>query len=137
MTLHGDPRTLAALRRSLKKLPITASARIAQRYAPEATALARAAFDAGQTVYGEPRPRSVDGGPLTLRRTGATEDALRFIATGRDVRVSKFPTYVRYLIGKYRVLPNGRLPTEWRERLTDIAVQALYDALHRPDAGTP
>jgi hypothetical protein len=131
MALQGDVRTLRALAKALRKLPITASARIAARAAPEMTSLAGGAYDAGQTVYGSARPRGVDGNHLALERTGTARRAMQFHSTGTQVRTAKFPEYVRYLIGKYDVLPNGPLPQTWRDRLTEVAAQVLYADIQR------
>ncbi len=138
MSLKGNPRTLAALKRAIKAMPITAAARIAARAAPEMTGLARGSFDAGQTAYDTARPRSVvDGHALTLvrenpwdkSRGGTFRRAIEFAATGRDIRLTRLPSYGGYLIGKYRALPNGPLPVAWRERMTDIAAQVLHDQI--------
>jgi hypothetical protein len=135
MALKGDVRSLRALKGALRKLPITASARIAARAAPDVTVFAGEAYDAGRTVYGATRPRGVDGRELDLSRTGASREAMRFIATGRDIRTGPLPRYTKYLIGKYDVLPNGPLPTAWRERLHEIAARVLLDEIHR--GGSP
>lgn len=126
MALHGDTRTLRSLQRALKKLPITASARIAARSAPAMSELARSAFDSGESVYGPARPRGVDGQRLTLEKTGRTRGSLDFAATGRDIRLVRLPNYARFLIGKYDILPNGPLPLSWRERMTRIAAEVLH-----------
>lgn len=131
MALQGSPRSLAALRKALQRLPITASARIAARSAPAMTSLAEGSFDAGQSVYGPARPRGVDGHPLTLTKTGRTRGALEFAATGRDIRLRRLPDYARYLIGKYDILPNGPLPQSWRDRMTEIAAQVLHDEIFK------
>lgn len=123
-------RSIRALQNSLRRMPITAAARIAQRYAPEASRLARGAHDGGRTAYGSARPRAVSGAALTLNRTGATRAALSFIATGRQVRLTRLPRYAKYLIGKYDLLPNGPLPQAWRERITRIAAEALHAQIH-------
>lgn len=123
-------RSLRSLKRALTKIPITATARIAARAAPEMSELAGTAYDSGKTVYGRPRPRSVDGRALTLERTGASRRAMQFSATGRDIRTAPLPRYTRYLIGKYDVLPNGPLPLEWRERLREIAARVLLGEIH-------
>lgn len=123
--LKGDLRTLGRLKAALRKLPITASARIATQAAPAITDLAGGAYDSAQTVYGRARPRSVDGKALSLDRTGDTRRALAFIATGRDIRTARLPQYARYLIGKYDILPNGPLPAAWRARMTEIAARVL------------
>lgn len=123
-------RSLNALKKRLRTLPVTSVARIAARAAPAMSDLAGSAYDAGRTVYDRPRPRGVEGQALDLDRTGATRRAMQFIATGRDIRTARLPSYARYLIGKYDVLPNGPLPQSWRERLADIAARVLYDAIH-------
>ncbi len=125
MSLRGDLRTLEALKRALRKMPITASAKIATRSAPVISNLAQGAYDSGTTVYGGARPLGVDGKRLDLVRTGDSKRAMNFIATGRDIRTARLPGYTRYLIGKYDVLPNGPLPAEWRERMTAIAADVM------------
>jgi hypothetical protein len=122
-------RSLRSLKKALQRLPITATARIAARAAPAMSDLAGGAYDSGQTVYGRPRPRGVDGQALTLERTGASRRAMQFSATGRDIRTAPLPRYTRYLIGKYDCLPNGPLPLAWRERLRDIAARVLLDEI--------
>jgi hypothetical protein len=111
---------MKALQKNLRKLPITIAHDIAQRAAPKMTDLTRGDFDAGTTVYGQPRPRGVDGAPLDLERTGATRRALMFTATGMIVRAVLGTKYARYLIGKYDILPNGALPVKWRAELQKL-----------------
>lgn len=124
--MKGDLRSLRSLKRALQKLPATATARIARHAAPAMSELARSAFDGGRTVYDKARPRGVDGGELSLVRTGSSRDAMAFRATGRDIRTAPLPRWTKYLIGKYDVLPNGPLPQAWRERMTDIAARVLH-----------
>lgn len=129
MPLKGDVRSLQALKRNLKALPITISARIAARAAPVISGLAGDGFDSGATVYGAARPQSVDGKELSLKRSGATRDALQFIATGRDIRTARLPRYAKYLIGRYDILPNGPLPMGWRARLAGISTEVIDAAV--------
>jgi hypothetical protein len=84
------------------------------------TELTRAAYDGGRTVYGEARPPAVDGGTLTLHKSGATARDLRFEAIGTVIRCKLGPRWARYLIGKYAILPNGALPAAWSKRLGDL-----------------
>lgn len=120
---------MQSLRRAVAKMPATSAARIAAQAAPEVSALTRQAFDSETTVYASPRPKSADGKPLTLVRSGASREALRFVAEGTRMRTAVLPPYTRYLIGRYDVLPNGPLPAEWRERLNEIAAEVLYDQI--------
>lgn len=123
-------RSINSLKRALRNAPITSVARIAARAAPAMSELAQGALASGQTVYDRPRPRGVDGQELSLVRTGATRDALRFVATGRDIRTATLPRYARYLIGKFDLLPNGPLPQSWRDRLRQLAASVLYEEIH-------
>lgn len=133
MALKGDLRSINSLKKALRKLPLTVTARIAARAAPTMSTLASDSFASGRTVYGSPRPLGVDGRALSLTRTGASRKAMRFTATGRDIRTAPLPRYTKYLIGKYDVLPNGPLPREWRERMTAIAAEVLYAQIHEGD----
>lgn len=101
-------------------MPVTIAHDVAQRAAPALTTKTREAFDAGRSVYGEPRPNGADGKPLTLRKSGSVSRDLRFVANGSIVRCVLGPDYARYLIGKYGVLPNGALPADWSRRLHEL-----------------
>lgn len=118
--LRGDLSSLGKLKGRLRQMPLTIAHDVARRASPELTKLTRDAFDQGQTVYGEPRPRGVGGDALALSRTGAARESLRFATAGRVVRCLITLPYVRYLIGKYGVLPNGPLPAKWSQRLGEI-----------------
>jgi hypothetical protein len=124
-------RSINSLKRALRSLPVTSVARIAARAAPAMSELAQDAHASGKTVYDRPRPRGVDGDALSLERTGATKRALQFVATGRDIRTAALPRYARWLIGRYDILPNGPLPSAWRERLREVAARVLHDEIHR------
>jgi hypothetical protein len=103
---------------------------VAKRGAEKMTALAREAYAAGRTVYGEARPVGVDGVPLDLHETGDVSDALRFDAFGPDIRCGSLPRYARFLIGKYSILPRGPvLPGDWARALNEIVATA------KPPAG--
>lgn len=126
MALVGDLNRLRDLKRSLKSVPVTAVAEIAKRSAPAVTAHAQASFRGGQDVFGAPRLEAVQGGNLSLVKSGATQAAIQFIATGRDIRVARLPRYAKYLIGRYGILPNGKqLPNAWRGTIGAIAKAVL------------
>lgn len=122
--LRGDVRTISDLKRNLRALPLSMAHDVAKRSAPALTEEVQGAFDSGRNVYGESRPESVDGGPLSLVKTGATKRLLRFRATGRLVGAVLGTTYARFLIGKYRILPMGGMPAEWSRRLSGIVAKA-------------
>lgn len=117
MGLRGNLNSIRGLKKSLRALPLTVAHDVTQRAAPEMTREAETAFAAGRTVYGRSRPLGVDGDRLSLQKTGAAKRVLRFRSSGTQLRSVIGPNYVRYLIGKYDILPNGPLPTGWSRRL--------------------
>jgi hypothetical protein len=124
VTVRGDFDTLNRFKANLRRLPVSLAHDVAQRAAPDMTGLATSAYNSGRTVYDAPRPPSVNGGPLQLRRTGDTEKTLRFKADGRIVRCVLGTRYAKYLIGKYGVLPMGRIPARWQARLVELVANA-------------
>lgn len=96
-----------------------APGKVAQAVAPDLTASARSAYSAGRTVYGEARPRGVNGQPLSLVRSGETLANTQFRAIGDVVRCFFSADYVRFLIGKYKILPSGRQspPVAWKDQI--------------------
>lgn len=124
MTVRGDFSTFNRLKKNLRALPLSLAHDVSQRAAPAMTSLATSAYNSGRTVYDAPRSPSVNGGPLRLHRTGDTEKTLRFKADGRIVRCVLGTRYAKYLIGKYGVLPSGRIPARWQARLVDLVAEA-------------
>ncbi len=120
MGLKGNLSSLKGLKQTIRALPVTVAADVAKRAAPALSSEARGAFDSGQTVYGEARPAGVDGRQLTLVKSGATRDALRFVSIGTIVRCVLPTRWAPYLIGKYSILPNGALPVGWSKRLSAV-----------------
>lgn len=119
--LKGDPiATFGKLKKNLRALPLSLAHDVAQASAPGLTDRTRRAYSSGQTVYGNARPAGVDGVTLDLKRTGDTERTLHFVANGRIVRCVLGTRYARYLIGKYRILPNGAMPAEWSRYLAEL-----------------
>jgi hypothetical protein len=119
MGLGGDPRRITTLAQKLRALPITLAADVSKAGAAAFTELTHGAYASGQTVYGDARPRGVDGQPLTLHKTGATEAGLHFVSIGTIVRCVLPNKYQRYLI-RYGILPNGGMPAAWRAKLDQI-----------------
>lgn len=111
------------LRKKLNAMPATVSQAVAREVAPDLSARVAGAWDAGRTVYGDARPVGVDGRKLTLNRTGLARTMAVFTAVGTIVRSAIGPTYVKYLIGKYKVMPigNAAMPAAWK-RAIDAAV---------------
>lgn len=129
MPLRGDFRDMAVLKKSLRSLPITVSHEAARRIAPPITTDMRSDYRGGTDIHGAPRPLGVDGEPLTLKKSGAVQDHLHFVSDGSRLRIHLGPPYMKYLAGKYRIMPNGRspLPLSWKERMQEETAQALDD----------
>lgn len=128
--LKGRVGALSTFKKQLQALPLSLAHDVAQSSAPGLTARTRTAYASGQTVYGEPRPAGVNG-PLDLRETGTTERTLQFVANGRIVRCVLGTKYAKYLIGKYKILPNGGMPAEWSRYFAELVANAKAEKYAR------
>lgn len=115
---------LAKLKSQLRAFPITLAHEVARDAAPLLTRLTGASFAGHKNVYGEARPTGVNGRVLSLVKSGKTRDTLRFVSNGTIVRCVLAKPYMKYLIGKYGVLPNGNMPTSWARQL-DVIVDRV------------
>lgn len=109
---------------------------IAARAATTISAMALASFNSRQTVYGDARPEGKHG-PLSLFDTGKARDSLVFTADGGSkIRAVLAAEYVRFLIGKYRILPigNAAIPYKWTEAINRIGAEEI-DADFKRNAG--
>lgn len=120
MPLRGN---LSSIKGALKALPRTIAADVAKRAAPALSGLTTEAFASARTVYGEARPSGVSGRTLSLVRSGATRDALRFVSIGTIVRCVLPTPWAKYLIGRYGILPNGSIPVRWSARLGALVAE--------------
>jgi len=133
--LRGNPGLLKQLGAKLASLPKTVQAEVARQGAPVITALAQTAFDGGQTVYGDARPNGVGGDALSLVASGATRRSLAFAATGTQMRCTLGPRHMRYLVGKYKILPNNAIPFRWRAALSEIVQRVARQEADKAMAG--
>lgn len=120
MGLKGNPQRIKTFAAQLRALPITLAAAVAEKAAPAMTELTTSAYDGGKTVYGDARPKAESGGNLDLEESGDTRAQVRFVRIGTIVRCSLGTLYAKYLIGKYKILPNGPVPAVWRAKLDAI-----------------
>jgi hypothetical protein len=89
---------------------------VAKRAASVITSYSQASYDGGTTVYGDARPTGKHGNLLSLVYSGDTRSMIRFVSDGGSkIRASLGKDYMKYLIGKYRILPigNAQLPFKW------------------------
>lgn len=91
----------------------TFAIRVAAKVAPAITALAVAAYQSGTTVYGYARPMGKRG-KLSLYKSGLAFRTTRFTSDGGSkIRAVLSKPYVKYLIGKYKILPCGNQALPW------------------------
>jgi len=121
---------LSQLAKSLRDIPVRVAQNIASSVAPDLTNMARASFDAGQTVYGDARPTGKEGNALTLRRTGALRSGVRFTAIGTRLRAVLTVRYARYMV-KYGILPRGgsKIHVAWQESISNTAKDEIQKAV--------
>ena len=112
------------LKAQLRQIPLSLAHDVAQRAAPTTTRLTQVAYAAGKQVYGEARPVGEGGRVLDLEQSGLTKRTLRFVASGTIVRCVLSAPYMKYLIGKYKVLPNNAIPAEWDRALNALVAAA-------------
>ena len=120
----GNFAELRELRRRLATLPAT-NAQIARRAAPEVSRAFLADFDTQRSPYGNPwRPGK--RGPITLRKSGAPRDGIRFVPIGTRLRCSLGVSYARYHIFR-GLLPRGGapLPAAWDKAIRDTSLAVL------------
>ncbi len=131
MGLKGDVGKLRTFKQQLREFPLTLAAEVSKAAAPALTDLTTGAYDGGRTVYGDTRPKGVDGQALDLDATGATRAQIRFVAVGTIVRCALGTPYAKYLIGRYGILPNGNaaVPAAWRAKLDALVAAQKGPAL--------
>jgi hypothetical protein len=102
----------------------------AVKVAVRLTALAREAWDSGVTPYGSTR-KSGTHGPVDLKLTGRAEAALQFRSDGPSVSVSMPKRYMKYLIGRFGVLPAGgqAMPQSWADAIEQILIGDIDEAI--------
>lgn len=129
--LRGDVRKLSQLARSLPSTAV--SQRVAARAAPALSELALAAFDAGESPYGDKWPPGRDGRSVDLRESDALRGSLRAVATGTKLRFAMSVRYAKYQIGKRRILPAGGqgIPYSWNLRIRQIAGDEIRASLSK------
>lgn len=129
--LRGNPRNLRSITKNLGSTVI--AQRVAARAAPAITTLALAAFDRGETPYGDAWPVGHDGRPVDMVESGALRAKVAFVATGTRIRCLLGVKYAKFQIGKRKILPsgNGSLPTDWRDVIHGISLEELQAARPR------
>lgn len=118
--------SIARLRSAIKDLPRNLRQAVANEASGYLDIELRADFDAGRTVYNTPRPLGVSGQQLSLVKSRKTRDNIGFRSTGTIVRAELYTRYAKYLIGKYKILPQ-RLPVDWQAYLENLVREYRED----------
>lgn len=122
--------SLNRLRSTIKALPLRIRSAVAKDAEEVLTRRAQEAYDSGKTVYETPRPTSKakgsEGAALTLKKSGKARGALAFVAIGTIVRAQLGMRYAKYLVGKYKILPQS-LPALWRSDLEKLVREYAED----------
>lgn len=117
---------LRAIREQIESLPSVVE-KVAVRSAAELTTLARASFDARQSVYGDPFPPGVD-----LYESGKLRElAVQYAPLGTRIRASVASVrYAKYKI-KHGILPRGgqALPASFDAAIGEAATDELAIAM--------
>lgn len=126
-------RSLRQFSDDLKRLPKVVAFKVAERAAPVITALAKETFDASETPEGKSWAPGKKGQTITLRKTGALQRWIKYVAIGSRIRVSLGVAYAKYQIGKRPVFPRqaGDLPESYQRALQRIAVQVVKEEMGR------
>ena len=128
--MKGPPvQNLRNFTKRLQQVPRVAAIEMAKRAAPIISGYAQATFDAGQDVYGAARRLGVHGNALSLKKKNdAARASLLFTSDGgTKIRAVLARAYVKFLIGKYKILPigNAALPMRWQLALNTLAAEVL------------
>ena len=119
--LNGNVGDLKSLGARLRGFSTSMVYEVAKQSAPILTRNAVATYNQRRGVYGESFGASkVTGQPLTLKRTGSAYRSVRFEAIGTKIRCVLGRRYTKFLIGKFKILPMGRLPVNWTRDMREI-----------------
>lgn len=120
--------SLSKLGSAMRAAPLRIRTNVAKEGSVALTDDLREDFDGGRTAYGDPRPLSKAGTPLSLVKSGGTKATLVFKAIGTILRVALGTKHAKFLVGKYGMLPNPkRLPSDWQKKLAGIVRGQVAD----------
>lgn len=129
--LKGNLASLAKLAADLRRLPRAVVQKVPPAAAIALSATAKQTFDASSDPYGKPWAPGVDGRPVTLRKTGALERFIYYVARGTKLGVYLGVPYAKYQIGKRPVFPRkGKdLPASYTQALASAAIAVIRSEL--------
>jgi len=116
---------------SLRALPLVVGHKVAQACAPILTSLALETSRASEDAYGVGWTPGESGQVVTLRKSGALLDGVRYVAIGSRLRLALTTRYAKYQIGKRPVAPaqGAPLPPAYAAALDTTARRVIEEAL--------
>ncbi|MBK6463542.1 MAG: hypothetical protein IPF92_21445 [Myxococcales bacterium] len=116
---------------SLRELPRVVGHRVAAACAPVLTALVVDTSDASADAYGAAWAPGADGQTVTLRKSGALLNGVRYVAIGSKLRLALTTKYAKYQVGRRPVTPRQgeALPPAYARALDTTARLVIREAL--------
>ena len=116
---------------SLRELPRVVGHRVAAACAPVLTALVVDTSDASADAYGAAWAPGESGQVVTLRKSGALLDGVRYVAIGSKLRLALTTRYAKYQVGRRPVTPRQgeALPPAYARALDTTARRVIREAL--------
>jgi hypothetical protein len=126
--------SLAKLSAKLRELPRVLAQRVAAAAAPAISTVAKSSFARGEDPHGVPWVPGADGQKVTLRRTGALERFVHYVAIGTKLRVVLGVPYAKYQIGRRPVFPKqgGALPKPYAAALERASGETIRASMEGP-----
>lgn len=116
---------------SLRELPRVVGHRVAAECAPVLTALVIETSRASEDAYGAAWAPGDSGQVVTLRKSGALLDGVRYVAIGQRLRLALTTKYAKYQVGRRPVTPRQgeALPPAYARALDTTARRVIREAL--------
>jgi hypothetical protein len=116
---------------SLRELPRVVGHRVASACAPVLTALVIETSRASEDAYGAAWAPGDSGQVVTLRKSGALLDGVRYVAIGSKLRLALTTKYAKYQVGRRPVTPRQgeALPPAYARALDTTARRVIREAL--------
>ncbi len=116
---------------SLRELPRVVGHRVAAACAPVLTTLVLETSRSSADAYGAAWAPGADGQTVTLRKSGALLNGVRYVAIGSKLRLALTTKYAKYQVGRRPVTPRQgeALPPAYARALDTTARLVIREAL--------
>ena len=123
--------SLRAFAAKLRALPLVVGHRVAKAAAPILTSLVLETSRSSEDAYGAAWAPGESGQVVTLRKSGALLDGVRYVAIGTRLRLALTTRYAKYQVGRRPVAPKQGepLPKAYVDALDTTARRVIAEAL--------